>query len=139
MRMSDLTARPIHGDVSGNGFAIRWAEIPWHYRIALMVGAPLFGAMLYLFGSRERFSHGYTVDSPSVRDRYPTDDSQTTLDDVVLHERDRHLVKRIESHLVAEGDRPLTTAILFGAAICPPSQAVDGRHEYRVRVPPGSR
>jgi hypothetical protein len=133
IRMSDLTARLVHGDMGGDVFAIHWAEIPLHQRIALMVLAPLYGAAMYVFGSRERFSRGHTVDSLPAREERVTDDARTSIEDVVLHERDRHLVTRIEAYLASEANQTRTAAVLFGAAHMPAVAAhLLARHGYRV-------
>jgi hypothetical protein len=129
LRRRDLTGVVVHGDVTAEAFSISWAEIPWVQRMALQLLAPLYGAALYLFATREFMSRGHSVESLSTTSL----DSMPEFREALLDKRDQHLVQRIESFLAENGSRECKLAILFGGGHMPViAGALTSRHGYEV-------
>ena len=53
LRLNELDKPLIHGDLSEVEFDKKWTGIKLWVRAALMIGAPIYGIYLYLFGTRE--------------------------------------------------------------------------------------
>lgn len=62
LRLRDLPVELIHGDVAAEQFADGWSRIPWYYRAAIYIAAPLFGIYLYLTATRRSIGRNLSKD-----------------------------------------------------------------------------
>jgi hypothetical protein len=129
LRQSDLPGVTIHGDMDPDSFALSWSEIPWTQRMTILLVAPLYGVVMYLFASREYFTRRHTVDS--LPDRLDYRLSQVR--ELIVDERDQRLIERIESCLAERRDDQRKVAILFGGGHMPAVvEVLTSRHGYHV-------
>ena len=102
-------------------------------RAALLIVAPLYGAALYLFASREYLSRGHSVDSLPDRPFNPGSDKLVEAHDVIVDARDQRLIEKVEAYLAERRDEKRKVAILFGGGHMPAIAGVlASRHGYRV-------
>jgi hypothetical protein len=127
LRHQDLTAVIIHGDFDVDAFSTSWQKIPWVQRMALQLVAPIYGAAMYLFATRESLCRGHSVESLQGADL----DSLPKFREAILDSRDRQLVQRIETYLGQNGQKELKLAILFGGGHMPAvASALASKHRY---------
>lgn len=134
IRPQELDATVIHGDVSAAEFALSWADVPWYERLVLLLVAPAIGIGLFIVGSRQLISRGHSVDSIPAESGATGAKSSAKFEKAILHDRDRHLLARIEEHVLANPDKEQLTAILFGGRHMPAiAEVLMSGHGYRVK------
>ena len=128
IRIDTARCRVIHGDVSGPEFTLSLRDVPWHHRFALYVLSSLLGVVLYVAGSRQFVASTRSVDSLPTRAT-----ANEAVDDAIVHNRDRRLMKRVEAHILEDSAKDQLTAILFGGSHLPAvASLLMSKHGYRV-------
>jgi len=109
-----LAPRLICADVSSGEFEENWTSIPSHMRLALLLGAPIFGAYQYLTATRE--SIGRHLGTEDVQSREDTDlrEMNPEFHKALLDSRDAKLIAAVET-VLAEPNAPGVVAIIYGA------------------------
>jgi hypothetical protein len=110
--LRDLPAKRIHGDVTGAQFAQDWGRVPWHWRAALYLGAPLFGTYLYLTATRRSLGKHLSTDDLPSREEVMFDDR---ISEAIVHARDRKVIESIHAILQDQTTGRSLTAIMYGA------------------------
>ncbi len=119
VRLNDFTARKIHADVSHKVFTASWRTLPWLHQVGLLILAPLYGCWTYLFASRESISKRRSRDSLSNAYSLRKPDAIVAIKDVMVTERDKHIVSQIERYIEDNRSSNEIAAILFGAGHMP--------------------
>lgn len=119
IRLDDHDARKIHADVSSDGFAANWRNLPWLQQIGLTILAPSYGVWTYLFASRKSIAKGRSTDSLSNAYALRKDDSAVAIRDVFVTKRDEFIVSCIDKYLEENRSNTEVAAILFGAGHMP--------------------
>ena len=113
--LKGLAPRLICADVSSGEFTENWADIPWPLRLALLLGAPIYGAYQYLTATRESIGrHLSTEDVPNREDTELRDHSPE-FHNALLDRRDAKLIAAVEA-AVAERTAPAVIGVIYGAA-----------------------
>jgi len=133
MDLSKISIRRIHGDVSAEEFDAAWREIPLLFRVSILLLSPLYGAYKYFTATRESIAAGRSFDDLKNQYDISESDEEEALYNAILHERDKKLLKTIESHIQEDRKNPQVTAIVYGARHLPPIMAIlFSRFGYRV-------
>jgi len=113
--LKGLAPRLICADISSGEFEEIWASIPWHMRLMLLLGAPVFGAFQYITATRE--SIGRHLGTEDVQSRTDTElrERSPELHRALLDRRDAKLIAAVES-VLAEPQAPPLVGIIYGAA-----------------------
>jgi pheromone shutdown protein TraB len=104
----------VHADLRAKEFKARWSTIPWHERLPLLLGAPVYGAWLYLTATRESIGRHLQTEDVSSRDDVLRGESAPGIEDALLTRRDSRLVATIAA-LLAQPGRDSPVAIVYGA------------------------
>jgi hypothetical protein len=132
LQLNSLPGQLIHADVSSLEFHTEWARIPLRYRLLLALGAPLYGAYLYLTATRESIGRHLSLDDQSSRDEALRREEWQGVDEAIVTTRDAKLLSRLETLISAEGSYPII-GILYGAGHMPAiTDLLMGKYHYRV-------
>lgn len=110
-----LGDKVVQADMKGQMFDGRWTMFPLNLRAQLFFLAPVYAAYLFLFGTREMIAENIALDLPSSNEIMFTDDDLDKLDVLLIDERDRNLIRRIEDlHRTNSGSEKVI-GVLYGA------------------------
>lgn len=115
LQLQGLPARLVCSDTGGREFAASWREIPWHFRLGLLVLAPLFGSWLYMTASRRSLGRRMALDDLESRDEIQNWDAVPGFKKAVVESRDSRLVEAIERSL-SQANASGLIGIVYGAA-----------------------
>ncbi|WP_129640858.1 TraB/GumN family protein [Peristeroidobacter agariperforans] len=125
-----LGQRKIHADVSTDEFHAAWADIPWHQRVLLLLGAPVYGLWLYFTGTRQsigRRLHTEEVESSGDFERF---EHTPELEKMLATTRDLRLVQEVSTAVEAGGS---CIGVVYGAAhMRVVSRVLTSKYGYRV-------
>jgi hypothetical protein len=113
--LRDLPARLIHGDVTAAQFAEGWGRLPWHWRAALYIGAPLYGTYLYLTATRRSLGKRQSTDDVPSSEQAMREDQLPGFAEAIVHARDRKVIENIQAILRDKATGRSMTGILYGA------------------------
>jgi hypothetical protein len=131
--LRDLPAKLIHGDVTAAQFAEDWGLLPWHWRVALYIGAPLFGTYLYLTATRRSLGKRLSTDDVPSTEQAMREDRLPEFAEAVGHARDRKIIENIQAILLDKASGRSMTGILYGAGhMAAITTALMGSLRYRV-------
>src|SRR5262245_27389992 len=86
LRLRSLRKKLIHADSTTAEFDADWSAVPWHWRLSILIVAPLFGAWLFCTATRESIAgHLRTEDLPSRDDIL---DDEPKVEAALLTQRD---------------------------------------------------
>lgn len=132
LRLRSLGVRLIHADSTSDEFAKGWSGIPLQTRLALMVGAPLYGAWLFLTATRESLGQDMQTEDLESRDRQDAFEDEPELERTLLTRRDSRLIGALTSLLV-EATQPTCAGVLYGAGhISAVTRFLFDEHAFRV-------
>ncbi|NKB31475.1 MAG: hypothetical protein GKR91_00035 [Pseudomonadales bacterium] len=131
--IENMPIQKIHGDVTTEEFDKSWRQIPLWFRAIVLVCAPMYGIYRYIFTDRDSLAKDHSVESVSLKS--DLDDSQESIkfEEAILHDRDSKLVEVLEEHITTHGNKPETTAIVYGARHIPAVVALLSR-KYGFKV-----
>lgn len=113
--LADLPVERVHGDVTGVEFDASWKRIPWHFRVAVLVLAPLYGAWLYFTASRASIVRRSGRDD---LDRSGIFMLNEEFGHAISTDRDSRLAEVLQG-LLARDAPPRLVAIVYGGAHMP--------------------
>jgi hypothetical protein len=122
----------VHGDVPGSGFDAAWRAVPWHWRVAVMVCAPLYGAWLYLTASRESIGRRLRTEDLEAREDVLRFEAVPQLEDAIATKRDASLAIAITGLLERPGDHTRAGVIYGAAHMRVVTRLLIEKHGYRV-------
>ncbi len=115
MDLSHVKDRLIHADVAAREFEGRWHGMRTWWRFGLPLIAPFYGLYMRYFGTRQFLAKGQSMNlKPSRRDVLASDDEREVLG-VLLHWRDRHLLRVLEQERVKASNANKVIGVMFGA------------------------
>jgi hypothetical protein len=107
--------RLVHADMSAEMFNEGWKRVHWVARISILVIAPLFGIGLAFSQRLRKWAFETPLDMDVDEDTKDVDDFMR----LVLYERDKVMIDKIEAFWAHEPDYQGQAAGLFGAAHLP--------------------
>jgi hypothetical protein len=132
LNLLKLQKRIIVPDISTEDFKAGWQRIPLHIRVAVMIGAPLYGLWLAAFGKRRWIGKYATMDDLKTNEE--TLNTADELDELILDARDKLLVDELMRIHAEHCDEPLTVAVVYGAAhMRAVANALHAAHRYQAR------
>ncbi len=109
--------RIIHADLSADEFAAEWKAVPWWLRAAIYFLAPVVGLRRRWFATRSDLAKDMQCeDQPSLAELLAMTPETGALTQAILDARDQRLLECLRAELDADPFRPITIAIVYGAA-----------------------
>lgn len=128
-----LGAKLIHADVTAKEFSGNWMRVPWHWRIAIYLCAPLWGGYQYLVATRHSLGKGLSTDDLPSSEEVLRADLVPGFNDAILHKRDDRVVEKIKALVSDESARNSIVGIVYGAGhMGAVTAALIGTLRYRV-------
>jgi pheromone shutdown protein TraB len=112
--LKGLAPRLICADVSSGEFEESWASIPWHLRLTLVLGAPIFGAYQYLTATRESIGKRLSTEDVQSHEDTQLRERNPEFHKALLDHRDAKLTAAVEA-VLAETRGPAVVGIIYGA------------------------
>ena len=131
LAVSMLNQKKIHADVSTDEFRAAWADLPWHQRLLLLFGAPLFGLWLYLTGTRQSIGRRMNSEELESSRDFERFDRTPGLEKVFATTRDLRLMEEVSRAVEASGVGRV--GVIYGAAhMRSVSRLLTNKYGYRV-------
>lgn len=109
----------VNSDIGGSEFDKAWGHLPLPVRVGIPLVAPLYGIWLRFFARPEDVHEGLeTYDLPS-REHIAAENRWPELFDVLLHQRDTHLLEQIDKVQAQYSTEAKTLGVAYGAAHMP--------------------
>ena len=116
MRMARLREKIVNSDMEGRAFDAHWSTLPFSLKAQLLFFVPFCVAYLFLFGTRETLAENIALeDLPSSDEVLFQDEGFEKLDGLLIDERDRRLIDRIEKLHDSARPEKKTVAVVYGA------------------------
>ena len=117
IRLDEFRNEVKNADMDGSAFDERWSSLPITLRLQLFIIVPAFVVYLFLFGTREILAENLAIeDLPNEEEENSSEDETlTTLDSLVVDERDRRLLEHIATVNDERAQNPQRIGILYGA------------------------
>ena len=115
LRVSDMKGRLIHADSPTSEFESGWATVPWHWRVAAMACAPVYGMWLRLTASRETIGRGLHTEDLETRKDIERFEGLPEFESAIATKRDARLIEAITG-LIEQPRSHTNAAVLYGAA-----------------------
>ena len=112
--LKGLAPRLICADVSSGEFEENWTSIPWHLRLGLMLGAPIFGAYQYLTATRESIGRRLSTEDVQSHEDTQLREKSPEFHKALLDRRDAKLTAAVEA-VLAEPTGAAVVGIIYGA------------------------
>jgi pheromone shutdown protein TraB len=112
--LKGLAPRLICADVSSGEFEENWANIPSHLRLALLLGAPIFGAYQYLTATRESIGRHLSTEDVQTHEDTQLREHKPEFHKALLDSRDAKLTAAVEA-VLADPKPPAVVGIIYGA------------------------
>lgn len=130
--VAQLKGRLIHADFPKQEFEAAWAFVPWYWRVAVGVGAPVYGLWLYFTASRESIGRRLGTNDLESREDIERFEDLPEFENAVATGRDVRLVAAIERLLERPGNHA-NAGVVYGAAhMRHASRLLTERFGYRV-------
>jgi hypothetical protein len=114
--LADVSDRIILSDIGGKAFDARWKELAMMVRLQLFFFVPIYVLYLLLFGTRALIAENIATDDLASRDEILNyDEGFGKMDSLLIDERDRILIRRIDSVYEARHNELKVVGILYGA------------------------
>ena len=113
--IAQIKARKVHADSSTQEFEAAWALVPWRWRLAATVWAPLYGMWLYFTASRETIGRRLGTEDLEARKDIERFEDLPEFEDAIATKRDVRLVAAIVRLLERPGDHA-SAGVIYGAA-----------------------
>jgi len=116
MKVSSFRAKIINTDIEGRAFDEQWSSLPLVLKVQIFLLMPVYVIYLVLFGTRDTIAENIAVeDLPSSNEVLFQNNDFDKLDALLIDERDRRLIRKIESLHEANGNDKKTVGIVYGA------------------------
>jgi hypothetical protein len=127
-----LRQQKIHADLNGDQFAAAWDDIPLYQRILLLIGAPVYGMLLYFTGTRHAIGRRLNTEELESRRDFQRFEAMPELENAIRTTRDLRLVEEVCRAI--EGNTAGTRiGVLYGAAhMRVVSRLLTNQYRYRV-------
>jgi hypothetical protein len=112
--LKGLAPRLICADVSSGEFEENWSSIPWHVRLALLLGAPIFGAHQYLTATRESIGRHLSTEDVQSPEDTELSERNPEFNKAFLDRRDAKLTAAVEA-VLADPKAPPVIGVIYGA------------------------
>lgn len=116
MTLDHVRDRLVLADIAGADFDEGWKGLSLFNRIVFPVGAPLFGLYLRFFGTRRFMARHINSQMLESRADLLKDADEQAIDDIVLDQRDQHLITVIDAQISELVDTQKTIGIIYGAS-----------------------
>jgi hypothetical protein len=114
--LSGLSEKLVQADIAGDAFDQRWKGLPMTIKIFLLFFIPFYVVYLLLFGTRNLIAENLTTDDLASRDEVLNyDEDFARMDSLLIDERDRILIRKIEDLLREKHSEPRLVGIVYGA------------------------
>ena len=114
--LREFRGEVLHCDVAGEQFDRSWKALPLHLRAAVALLVPVVALRRLLRPSRADLARGLETDDLTSRSEILRRDDIDAMDDVLLTQRDRHLIRRIADHVQRHHHQRARVAIVYGAS-----------------------
>jgi hypothetical protein len=111
--LSALDAEIVRPDLSSKEFGVGWHGVRWWIRVAIYIGAPLFGVWMAIVGPRRALSHRLTVDDEISLDEFEA--MGGGLSEALVDQRDRALCAALVELAEDDAAAPRTIGVCWGA------------------------
>lgn len=116
IRLDAFPKEIVNADMDANAFDERWSSLPIALRVQLWLYVPLFVLYLFIFGTRELLAENLVLeDLPSSEELLSEDEGFSTLDSLVVDERDRKLIEHITNVDTERSHTSQKIGIVYGA------------------------
>ncbi len=116
MKVSSFREKIVNTDMEGQAFDEHWTSLPLMLKAQIFFLMPVYVIYLFLFGTRETIAENIALeDLPSSQEILFQDDDFDKLDVLLIDERDRRLIRNIESLHEANRKDKKTVGIVYGA------------------------
>jgi hypothetical protein len=113
--LKGLGPRLVCADVTSGEFRENWVGIPWHLRVLLVLGAPIYGAYQYLTATRESIGRRLSTEDVSSHEDAQSREMNPEFHKAFLERRDAKLGAAVEA-VLAEREAPAIVGVIYGAA-----------------------
>ena len=113
--IAQMKGRLVHADSPTQEFEAAWRLVPWHWRFAATVWAPLNGIWLYFTASRETIGRRLRTEDLETREDIERFEDLPEFEDAIATKRDLRLVAAIAGLLERPGDHA-SAGVIYGAA-----------------------
>jgi hypothetical protein len=132
LSLRGLPARLIRADVAPGEFSDNWSQIPLHFRLAILVLAPLYGAYCYLTATKESIGRLMKTEDLASSEEIIRGETAPKFDEALLTRRDAKVIAAIDS-LADAAQPPAMVGIMYGAAHMKAVTAtLMGKYKYQV-------
>ncbi|MGH9942447.1 MAG: hypothetical protein ACRD9R_08840 [Pyrinomonadaceae bacterium] len=116
LRLDGLPGHIINTDIEGHVFDEQWSALPLWLRLQLTLLVPVYVVYLFFFGTRELLAATMELDDLPSRDEVLMHDERwEPFDALLVDERDRVLIRRIEELAQSNGSQRKVVGVLYGA------------------------
>jgi hypothetical protein len=116
MKVASFREKIVNTDIEGRAFDEGWSSLPLTLKAQIFFLMPVYVIYLFLFGTRETIAENIALeDLPSSQEILFQDDNFDKLDGLLLDERDRRLIRKIESLHQTNGKDKKIVGIVYGA------------------------
>lgn len=116
LKISDFGEKVLNADMAGQTFDSNWSSLPLRLRALLFFVIPFYISYLYFRGTRSFIAQHIAFDDLPSRDEILlTDESWEAFNDVVVAQRDRVLIEKIERLYEEQHTLKKVIGIVYGA------------------------
>lgn len=116
MKISSLREKIMNADMGGRAFDEHWSSLPVALKAQIIFLMPVYVVYLFLFGTRETIAENVALeDLPSSDEILSRDENLEELDSLLVDERDRYLIRHIESLHRANHKDKRRVGVVYGA------------------------
>ncbi len=116
MKVLHLREKIVNADMEGRAFDERWSSLPPILKAQMFFLMPAYVVYLFLFGTKETIAENIALeDLPSSEEILFQDDNFEKLDALLIDERDRELIHKIEDLYHAKRKDKQTVGVIYGA------------------------
>ena len=110
-----MESRLVHADSPAQEFEAAWTLVPWPWRFAATVWAPLYGLWLYFTASRETIGRRLRTEDLESREDIERFEGLPEFENAIATKRDARLVAAIVDLLARPGNHS-SAGVIYGAA-----------------------
>jgi hypothetical protein len=131
--LSASGAEVIRPDITGKQFRRAWRTVPWLQRAVIIGLVPVFAMAFRLFGDRRMLARYLATDDLPTAQEQQLHLTFPALTKLLLADRDRLLVRAIETILAARAAESINVGVLYGADHLPAVVRALAERGYRPR------
>jgi hypothetical protein len=132
LKLGTSGAALVHADLPGAEFESAWAAVPWYWRVAAMVCAPLYGSWLFFTATRESIGRALGTESLETREDALSFEHAAEIESAILTRRDARLLRAVAALVEQPGSYKIA-AVVYGARhMSVVTRLLIDRYHYRV-------